>query len=917
VHSVPQPPTRPVVGFVDSLSNYPDKVAVCTESGHVTYAELTRRVAETAQRLGRERRLVLIAAHNALDVLVCYLAALSAGHVVLLTSADAPQHVAGLVDTFDPDVLYTRGAGGWHLAERRCGTRHDLHPDLALLLSTSGSTGSANLVRLSYENLHSNAEAISEYLDITAADRAITTLPMQYCYGLSVIHSHLARGASLVLTDRSVTDDRFWDLFGATRPTSFAGVPHTFALLDRIGFERMHLPSLRYVTQAGGRMAPEDTRRFVQLGVDNGWDFVAMYGQTEATARIAYLPPSLARENPQAIGVAIPGGELTIEPSEDADHCEAHGELVYRGANVMLGYAEHSRDLALGRTVDALRTGDLARRVENGLFEIVGRRSRFVKIFGLRLDLGQIEQRLQAEGIDCLCTGVDETLVVAVTLDADSQRVRSAVKRDFGLSRNSVRVVVTPTLPRFDSGKPNYLAVGALAASATNEAANEAANEATTGATTAAATAAAGDAPVCGAATTSRREDIRRNAIEVLGVDDIACGDTFTSLGGDSLSYVEMSILIEDTLGYLPDDWHVTPLLSLAEVPDAATRPRPNRAWRANSREVEAVIPLRAGAILLVVGLHLKLWPVAGGAQILMALAGFSFARFQLTRTRATDQVRNMVTSLARFAVPVMVFVAALVAIGDRYEVVNIFFVNHWFPPVNHASTWELWFIEALVEILLVLCLAFAVPAVRRAERRHQFEFAVIVLAIGLCIRFSLADGDWRPDMSSPRSMLWIFAIGWVAERATRSWQRAVLTLVIGIGFWGLYGDTTREIVAFGGTALLIWVNTVRLPTQLVRPVGAVASASLWIYLTHWQVFPTMIHHGISRKLAFAASILVGVAAWHVVRKLTAWVERTARLTFSPGARPAGGQEGEPDGLGVALEGDFDGDVLVPARALR
>ena len=201
-------------------------------------------------------------------------------------------------------------------------------------------------MRLSHGNLEANAAAIASYLALDADDRAAMTLPLHYCYGLSVLHSHLSCGAGVALTDRSVVDPCFWDLFRSQRCTSFAGVPHTFELLDRIGFDRLALPTLRYVTQAGGRLDPDTVRRYAGLGARDGWDLVVMYGQTEATARMAYLPPHLAATRPEAIGVPIPGGSFEIDPSDAGDPDE--GELVYRGPNVMLGYASSRRDLALG-----------------------------------------------------------------------------------------------------------------------------------------------------------------------------------------------------------------------------------------------------------------------------------------------------------------------------------------------------------------------------------------------------------------------------------------------------------------------------------------------------------------------------------------------------------------------------------------
>ena len=215
-------------------------------------AGLADRIAAVAGLLAGERRLVHVHGTNALPTLVGYLGAHAAGHAVLITPPGAP--AASIAEAWDPDI--TIAVDGTVRVHREFAGR-PLHPDLALLLSTSGSTGSPRLVRLSWENLRSNAEAIAEYLAVRPTDRAVTSLPLHYCYGLSVVHSHLLAGACVVLTDLSVADACFWDLARDTGTTTLAGVPHSFELLDRIGFAAMDLPDLRTVTQAGGRLDPD------------------------------------------------------------------------------------------------------------------------------------------------------------------------------------------------------------------------------------------------------------------------------------------------------------------------------------------------------------------------------------------------------------------------------------------------------------------------------------------------------------------------------------------------------------------------------------------------------------------------------------------------------------------------------------
>ncbi|MGH3335280.1 MAG: AMP-binding protein, partial [Nocardioides sp.] len=430
-------PARPVF----DLPGHGSRTALHTATGEISYAELSDRAADLAgEVLGRTQRLVLIEGANTPEAVTAYLAAVQHGHVALLVPQGRPAQLQQMVDAYDPDVVLGHEGDRWLADRRRRGTAHDLHPDLALLLSTSGSTGSPKLVRLSHDNLRSNAASIASYLRLTPDDRAATSLPLHYCYGLSVVNSHLLTGAGLVLTEGSVVDECFWQRFEGAGATSLAGVPYTFDLLDHSGFAERDLPSLRCITQAGGRLGPDRVRAWAELGQRRGWDFVVMYGQTEATARMAYLPAELAASRPEAIGVAIPGGDLRLEPVAEATE-PGVGELVYEGPNVMLGYAESPADLAEGRTVDALRTGDLA-RISDGLVEIVGRRSRHAKVFGLRLDLDRIESTVTARvsHTEVRCLAVDDVLHAFTTRRRSSARVHTALSELCGLPTSAVRV---------------------------------------------------------------------------------------------------------------------------------------------------------------------------------------------------------------------------------------------------------------------------------------------------------------------------------------------------------------------------------------------------------------------------------------------------------------------------------------------
>jgi acyl-coenzyme A synthetase/AMP-(fatty) acid ligase len=361
-----------------------------------------------------------------------YLAALTAGHAVILLEASAD--ASAVLERYDPRYVVT----GATVDVREAAAPADLHPALRVLLSTSGSTGSPKLVRLTAENLLANAAAIVEYLGLDAGERAIASLPIPYSYGLSVLHSHLLAGASIAFTGHSVIRPEFWADARRHRATSFAGVPYSYAMLERIGMREMELPALRSLTQAGGRLDPEVAARFAAR-----WPLTVMYGQTEAAPRIAYVPAERLAGKPGSIGIAIPGGELSV----------VEGELVYRGPNVMLGYAESRADLARGDDQGGvLATGDLGHVDDDGFHFVTGRAKRIAKVFGLRINLDEIEAAV--EGPAAAVAG-DERIDVFAEREDAAAGARALATR-FRLPPRALRVHAIERLPVKASGKVDY-----------------------------------------------------------------------------------------------------------------------------------------------------------------------------------------------------------------------------------------------------------------------------------------------------------------------------------------------------------------------------------------------------------------------------------------------------------------------------
>lgn len=337
-----------------------------------------------------------------------------------------------------------------------------LYEDLGLLLTTSGSTGSPKLVRLSYDNLQSNAASIAQYLELTAVDRPVSSLPMHYTFGLSVINSHVLCGAAECLTTATVFDAAFWQFCKEKRVTSIAGVPFTYECLRRLKFTAMDLPDLTLMIQAGGKLSKKLQKEFGEYAAATGKRFVVMYGQTEATARMSYLPPADCLRKIGSIGIAIPGGSFSILDDDHAELTEpnAIGELCYDGPNVSLGYAHCADDLQLGdERHGRLFTGDIAYCDEEGFYYIAGRKKRFVKIMGKRVNMDEVEQLFKNAFADrdFACTGGDDDLLVFTTApETDCSDLEDFLVAKAGLHPSCFTIRSVAAIPKNSSGKTQY-----------------------------------------------------------------------------------------------------------------------------------------------------------------------------------------------------------------------------------------------------------------------------------------------------------------------------------------------------------------------------------------------------------------------------------------------------------------------------
>lgn len=454
--------------FAKNLERFGEQTALLLADGtRISYLKLAQLADHFAQRFVQfdvwPQQICALLCRNTLTSVVAYLCCLRHQRPLVILDPNLPQ---SQLDQMVRQLEIAVVIDDMGVMRRVSASAFRARPDLALLLSTSGSIGDPKCVMLSLDNLHSNALAISRYLPLQKNDVGITALPLHYCYGLSVLNSHLLCGAAILLTDYTLSNKAFWLQMRDFAVTSLSLVPSSFKLLKSMRFEKLPLPALRYLTHAGGPL-DADLHQYAQsVATTRSLPIYLMYGQTEATARIAWLRPEYLQEHADCIGEAIPGGTLLLRDVQNRQEISAanvEGELVYRGPNVMLGYGQNSADLRSSEKLTEIATGDLAIRLPNGLYLLTGRLTRMLKIQGKRWQLDALEQLLFRERWTTLCTGRDDLLVVAV-IDANAEStltfaVTSYLSDTLRLSAVLFKVILIRDIPYTSQGKVHYQAL--------------------------------------------------------------------------------------------------------------------------------------------------------------------------------------------------------------------------------------------------------------------------------------------------------------------------------------------------------------------------------------------------------------------------------------------------------------------------
>ena len=782
-----------------------------------------------------------------IEAVVSYLAALSAGLPLLITGQVDPAVDSGygeIIRTYQPAATIDPDTGELvrlHHAE----TAEPIHPDIAVLLATSGSTGSKKLVKLSLGNLIANARAIAHGLGITAADRGITLLPLHYSFGLSVLNSHLISGASIAVEECSVAAPGFAEQVERCGVTNIGVVPHMLQVL-RTADGGQSLAQARLVYQAGGKLDPADVTHWHRFFADHGTDFRVMYGQTEATARMTIMPAELMADHPNAVGTPLAGHHMRVTGT---------GELVFTGPSVMLGYAESPEDLRVGRTITELRTGDLGEIVTTDggvpLVRITGRASDFVKLAGVRTSCEQIRLWLAERGITACVTGDDTALRIAADVQTSRARLSApTIERDIcqltGLTPAFVRVVVLPAFPLLDNGKIDRRHCAALA-----DAAAEIPEQARYGGGQR-----KGRNRAAGEQVGAEQAVIAQIA-RALGVasDAVRRDLSFVDNGGSSLSFVPVAMAFADAGIELPTGWHDVPIDALLARP--SDRPL-SLGW------LDAPIVLRAICAITIVLTHASSHKIMGGAHSLLVIAGVMLGSFGLSIPSARTRLRATARSLAAVAIPTIAVVLVGMAITGRYGLANLLFIHWWKPSLGGSGS--LWFIESYLLGMLLIAGFFAIPQVYRLYQRQPFWTAALLTAVLLAWRFKTGAWDIMQTRFEPPGVIWFIAAGIMIANARTTRHKLITAAMLVGGSISLFEHTSQWIYVMIVCAVLLLGVRLPVPRIAVKPVGLIASASLYIYLIQFDI----LDQPITEVITVPLSLLAGIALWWVTTVVVA-----------------------------------------------
>ncbi|MBV2120465.1 MAG: acyl--CoA ligase [Candidatus Thiodiazotropha sp. (ex Ctena orbiculata)] len=490
--------------FTTIADSYPDKIAIADASGQYSYRQLQEKITQVAGYLAaaglkKGDRVAMVVTNSANYAAVFYAIWAAGGVTVALNTQAKARDILNWTCHSNAGWLFVDQGNGefaeiaakldqkveligvgapksepptvahtpWSRITQKQGSMPEmslLPGDLASIIYTSGTTGSPKGVTLSHANLSANVDSIQQYLQLSSEDSILNVLPFYYSYGNSVLHTHLAVGGSLILENNLVYPHRVVERIANEAVSGFSGVPSTFALLlGRVNLSDYDLSKLRYLTQAGGAMAPALADKLLAALPET--QIFIMYGQTEATARLTYLPPEQIREKRGSIGIAIPNTTIEVRDKQgNVTPPGVTGEICASGENIMQGYWRDTQKSAHVLKDGWLYTGDLAHTDEDGYLYIDGRSSDMIKSGANRISPKEIEEVIQEldSVLEVAVVGVpDEMLgeiIKAFIVPKDPQQTDKKViqrhcKQNLAIYKIPKSIEFISKLPKTASGK--------------------------------------------------------------------------------------------------------------------------------------------------------------------------------------------------------------------------------------------------------------------------------------------------------------------------------------------------------------------------------------------------------------------------------------------------------------------------------
>lgn len=458
--------------FLTENANQNDIAIIDNNGQNFLYKDIDHFINEFSLNFPK-RYLVFNLCGNDLESIICYLSCLKKGCASLLLSENIKDnHLEYLINIYKPQYIFSneRNLKNYEIVSSYKNKKLykffkfeniKLNEKLSLLLTTSGTTGSPKLVKITNQNLISNAKSICEYLKITKSDRSITSLPFQYSYGLSVINSHFFVGGSIVLSKNSMIEKKFWSDVYDYEITNIAGVPYNYEIILKLGLKNLNIPSVRLMTQAGGKLSHDKISELNDYFKLENIKFCIMYGQTEATARISYLPFSETAKRVNCIGKAVPGGYMFLEDKmgKIIKTKNVVGEIIYKGPNVSMGYANSKEDLITGDVnCGVLKTGDLGYFDEKDYFYLKGKSTRFIKVFGNRVSLDSLESIIEKNGFRAIVVGKDDEITIYLkrSIEFSKEKFFEILSKETTINIRSFNLILLKDFPRLETGKIDY-----------------------------------------------------------------------------------------------------------------------------------------------------------------------------------------------------------------------------------------------------------------------------------------------------------------------------------------------------------------------------------------------------------------------------------------------------------------------------